>query len=253
MTSAPDMSASIIPRSDQLNAEDLLSGPRTVTITGVTRGTVEQPVDIVTAEYGPGRPYKPSKTMRRILVMAWGTNTSDYIGRRITIYRDPDIRFGPDRVGGIRISHLSHIDKRLEIALTVTRGRRASFTVEPLPDAPPLKEVQNKPPPREEGVSFTPERRRKGLNMMFALFGEADVAKDNREDRLIVTSDIIGQPIASSSDLTDPQLYSLVNTLREWKDTGKLGQEVTDSLNRYALRQMEAEDSAADQDEAADA
>ncbi len=104
---APDMTASIEPRSDQLNAEDLLSGPRTVTITGVKRGSTEQPVDIVTEEFGPGRPYKPSKTMRRIIVMAWGTNTADYIGRRITIYRDPDITFGRDRVGGIRISHLS--------------------------------------------------------------------------------------------------------------------------------------------------
>jgi hypothetical protein len=39
-------------------------------------------------------------------------------------------------VGGIKISHLSHLDKRLEIALTVTRGKRATFTVDPLPDEP---------------------------------------------------------------------------------------------------------------------
>lgn len=132
-----DMLETIAPRSDQLNAEDLLTGPRTVTITDVTRGTAEQPVDIVTAEFGPGRPYKPSKTMRRIIVAAWGTSTSAYLGRRITIYRDPDITFGRDRVGGIRISHLSHLDKRLQIALTVTRGKRASFTVDPLPEEAP--------------------------------------------------------------------------------------------------------------------
>lgn len=134
MTSAPDMTASIAPRSDQINAEDLITGPATVTITGVKRGSAEQPVDFVTAEFGPGRPYKPSKTMRRIIVAAWGVNASTYVGRRITIYRDPDITFGRDRVGGIRISHLSHIDKRLEIALTVTRGKRATFAVDPLPD-----------------------------------------------------------------------------------------------------------------------
>jgi hypothetical protein len=136
MTSAPDMTASIEPRSDQVNAEDLITGPRTVTITDVKRGTTEQPVNIGTTEFGPGRPYKPSKTMRRIIVSAWGTNTSTYIGRRITIYRDPDITFGRDRVGGIRISHLSHLEKRLEIALTVTRGRRSTFSVDPLPDEP---------------------------------------------------------------------------------------------------------------------
>ncbi|MFV8049907.1 hypothetical protein [Mycobacterium sp. 48b] len=32
---------------------------------------------------------------------------------------------------------MSHIDSRLTLALTVTRGRRAPFTVEPLPDGPP--------------------------------------------------------------------------------------------------------------------
>ncbi len=137
MTTAPDMAASIAPRSDQLNAEDLITGPVTVTIADVKRGSTEQPVDIVTEEFGPGRPYKPSKTMRRIIVAAWGTNTSTYVGRRITIYRDPDIRFGPDRVGGIRISHLSHLNKRLEIALTVTRGKRATFAVEPLSNEAP--------------------------------------------------------------------------------------------------------------------
>jgi hypothetical protein len=136
MTTAPDMTAACAPRSDQLNAEDLLTGPQTITVTAVTRGTAEQPVDIVTEEYGPGRPYKPSKTMRRVIMAAWGTNTASYTGRRMTIYRDPEVMFGRDKVGGIKISHLSHIDKRLELALTVTRGKRASFSVEPLADAP---------------------------------------------------------------------------------------------------------------------
>lgn len=136
MSESFDMTASIEPRSDQLNAEDLLTGPRTVTITDVKRGTDEQPVNIVTAEFGPGRPYKPSKTMRRVLVAAWGPDASAYVGRRIMIYRDPEITFGRDKVGGIRISALSHIPSRLSLALTVTRGRRAPFVVEPLPDAP---------------------------------------------------------------------------------------------------------------------
>lgn len=133
MSTDLDMTASIAPRSDQINAEDLITGPRTVTITDVTRGTAEQPVNIVTAEFGPGRPYKPSKTMRRMIVAAWGAQASEYVGRRLTIYRDPEITFGRDKVGGIRISYMSHIDKRIEIALAVTRGKRATFTVEPLP------------------------------------------------------------------------------------------------------------------------
>jgi hypothetical protein len=131
-----DISTTIAPRSDQLNADDLIGGPVTVTITGVSRGTTEQPVNIATAEFGEGRPFKPGLSMRRVMVAAWGPEASQYTGRRMTLYRDPSIRFGPQEVGGIRISHMSHIDAPVKIALTVTRGKRAPFTVEPLIDEP---------------------------------------------------------------------------------------------------------------------
>lgn len=130
-----DLTETIAPRSDQVNADDLISGPVTITITDVKPGAAEQPVDIIVAEF-PGRAYRPSKSMRRIIVAAWGPNSSAYIGRSLTIYRDPSITFGRDAVGGIRISHLSHIDKPLKLALTVTRGKRALCTVQPLVQAP---------------------------------------------------------------------------------------------------------------------
>ncbi|WP_248005498.1 hypothetical protein [Nocardia farcinica] len=132
-----DLTDSIAPKSDQLNAEDLLSGPRTVTVEGITKGSAEQPVNIHLIEF-PGRPFRPSKTVRRILVAAWGAEASAYVGRRMTIYRDPSVRFGGQEVGGIRVSHLSNIDKRLTLALTVTRGKRAPFIVEPLPPGLPV-------------------------------------------------------------------------------------------------------------------
>jgi hypothetical protein len=131
-----DLTESIAPKSDQINAEDLLTGPRTFTIEKVSAGSVEQPVNVHLVEF-PGRPYRPSKSMRRVLVDAWGKEAAAYTGRRLTLYRDPDVTFGRDKVGGIKISHLSHIDKRHTIALTVTRGKRAPFVVEPLPDAVP--------------------------------------------------------------------------------------------------------------------
>lgn len=137
-----DISDSILPRSDQLNAEDLLTGPRTVTVAEVRRGSAEQPVDIVTQEFGPGRPFKPSKTVRRILVAAWGAEASKYIGRRMTLYRDPNVKFGGMDVGGIRVSHLSHIEKRLTLALTVTRGKRAPYVVDPLPEVEPMSTAE---------------------------------------------------------------------------------------------------------------
>lgn len=132
-----DISTAAAPRSDQINADDLIGGPQLVTITEVRKGNDEQPVEIVTAEFGPRRPYKPGKSMIRVLIAAWGPQTSEYKGRRLMLYRDPSITFGKDAVGGIRISAMSDIKSRLTLALTVTRGRRAPYTVEPLPAGPP--------------------------------------------------------------------------------------------------------------------
>jgi hypothetical protein len=111
------------------------SHPLTVTIVEVKQGPPDQPVELHNAEY-PGRPYKPGKSMRRVLIAAWGTEASVYVGRKITLYGDPTIKFGKDAVGGIRIRALSHIPEPLTIALTVTRGSRKPFTVEPLATEP---------------------------------------------------------------------------------------------------------------------
>ena len=129
-----DISKTTEPRSDQQNYDDYANGPKTVTVSDVKSGSAEQPVELHLVEF-PGRPYKPGKSMRRVLIAAWGAEASAYVGRKLTLYGDPTIRFGKDEVGGIRIGALSHIDKPLTVALTVTRGKRAPFTVEPLPVA----------------------------------------------------------------------------------------------------------------------
>ncbi|MBB5748576.1 hypothetical protein [Micrococcus sp. TA1] len=133
-----DISKTTQPDSSQVNAEDLLAGPVTVTVTDVTAGNAEQPVNIGLAEY-PGRAYRPSKSMRRILVAGWGPDASQYTGRRLTLVRNPDIRFGKDVVGGIEIAAMSHLEKPLAVALTVSRGKRRQFKVAPLQEAPPAQ------------------------------------------------------------------------------------------------------------------
>lgn len=131
-----DLTETIAPKSDQLNADDLIAGPRTFTIKEVSAGSSEQPVEVHLVEL-PGRPYKPSKTMRRLMVSAWGPEASAYTGRRLTLFRNPDTKFGGATVGGIEISAMSNLDKRLTIALTATRGKKAQHTVDPLPEATP--------------------------------------------------------------------------------------------------------------------
>jgi hypothetical protein len=131
-----DISETLAPRSDQQNFDDYIAGPRTVTVTsGKVTGNPEQPVSIELAEY-PGRPYKPNKSMRRVLASAWGTETDAYIGRRITLVGNPNIKYGGKAVGGIEIAAMSHLDKPLTLALTETRGKKRSFTVQPLAEAP---------------------------------------------------------------------------------------------------------------------
>jgi hypothetical protein len=127
-----DLSESIVPRSDQINADDLIGGPITVTVRDVRKGAAEQPFDFMLLE--TDRAYRPSKTMRRLIVAAWGPDATAYAGRRLTLYREPSIKFGGQTVGGIRISHMSHIPRRFEEKLQTARGKREAFTVEPLPD-----------------------------------------------------------------------------------------------------------------------
>lgn len=131
-----DISSTIQPDSSQINADDLISQPITVTVESVSKGNAEQPVNINTVET-PGRAYRPSKTMRKLIVHAWGADASQYVGRRLTLFRNPDIMFGKEKVGGIEISAMSHIDKPISVSLTVSRGRKRTFKVDVLQAAPP--------------------------------------------------------------------------------------------------------------------
>ena len=127
---------SIVPKSDQLNAEDLLSGPITITVTDVKQGTAEQPIAILID--GGRQPYKPCKTMRKVLVYCWSDQAANWIGKRMTLYADPDVMWAGVKVGGIRISHLSGIESQVMLMLSETKGKRKPITVTPLLDVAPV-------------------------------------------------------------------------------------------------------------------
>jgi hypothetical protein len=154
-----DISNALAPKSDQLDAVDLLgSPPQVFTITDVGEGNDEQPVNIRLAEFP--RVWRPSKGMLRVLAHCWGKNVKEWPGRRVELYCDPDVMFGPTKVGGIRIQRLSHIAKRTSVPMIVGRGKSGSFTVAPLPDAapaPPLSPEVAKL--RAEWKTADPERR----------------------------------------------------------------------------------------------
>lgn len=127
-----DLAKTIAPKSDQLNADDLIAGPITITITSV-RGSDDPDQPVAMHFEGDNRkPYKPCKSMRRVMVHCWGADGTAYAGRRMTLYRDDKVQFGGIQVGGIRISHMSHIDREVTMALTATRAKRTPYTVKPL-------------------------------------------------------------------------------------------------------------------------
>lgn len=126
MNDVSDLSNTIKPKSDQLNADDLLTGPMTVTITDVTSGPADQPVHI---HIEGQQPFKPCKTVRRVLITAWGQNGRDWVGKSMTLYCDKTVKFGGVALGGIRVSHLSHINSVMNMMLTSTRGKKAQCVI----------------------------------------------------------------------------------------------------------------------------
>jgi hypothetical protein len=127
----------IVPKSDQINYDDVMTAALTVRVTGLAQGNAEQPVivRIANAETGAQlRDFKPCKSMRRVLIAAWGDKGKEWVGQRMTLYGDSEVKFGGVAVGGIRISHVSGIAARLTLKLTTTRSKRADYIVEPLPE-----------------------------------------------------------------------------------------------------------------------
>lgn len=124
-----EVRASIVPKSDQLNADDLVTGPITVTIIGVKRGNREQPIVV---ELDGLRPYKPCKTMRRVLIAILSDDPKQWIGQKLRLYCDTNVTWAGVKVGGIRISHISGISEPKTFLLTRARGKKSEVTILPL-------------------------------------------------------------------------------------------------------------------------
>lgn len=133
-----NLSQAVLAKSDQLNADDLVSGPRTFTVKEVRRGDADQPVAIVLAEFPDNRPFKPSKTVLRILSHGWGEETDNWPENpRFTLFNDKKVKWAGQAIGGIRVSHMSHLSEPIKIALAESKGKKTLHVVDPLPDAAP--------------------------------------------------------------------------------------------------------------------
>lgn len=151
------MKVTIKKKTDQLNYEDFLGGvTRTVTITGYRELDGEQDYEISIAE--DKRFWRPPVTDVKKLVALWGDESDTWIGRRVTLAGDPDVMFGGQKVGGIRVIAMSDIgDKPRPLTLAVSRNQKRTFTIKPLPDADPT--AARITALRAEWKAATPERQ----------------------------------------------------------------------------------------------
>lgn len=148
-----DISDTLAPASDQLDAVDLMGKPpRVFTVTKVdVKTTADQPVSVHLAEFP--RVWRPGKSMRRVLAYCWGNDSANWIGHQVELYCDERVMFGNEAVGGTRISRLSHIDGKKNVPLIVKRGKSATYPVEPLPEQKPAA-----PEPTAEEVAACTDR-----------------------------------------------------------------------------------------------
>lgn len=131
------MSPTIVAKSDQVNADDLIGGPMTITIQKVDKKLDDPSGQTAWIHYGdPKKTYKPGLSMRRVLIAVYGNDLRGWLNKRITLFRDPEVPFGSAKVGGVRISHMSGIDEPRTIMIATKKGTRKPYTVLPLIDEP---------------------------------------------------------------------------------------------------------------------
>lgn len=118
-----------------------------------------QPVD---------RGWLPAKTACACLGGMFGREAKGWKGKRVTLYRDPDVRFGTDVTGGIRVLGSPDIEGDMPVRVVFVKskftlrmkktvvGSEASIEIEaPIDedDEPPMSgpPPRDEPPPREAG------------------------------------------------------------------------------------------------------
>lgn len=189
-----DMTAAAEPQADQLTFDDFAGGERTFTIAEVRKSSSpEHKVDVILYEIE--RPWRPPKTMVRVLIKAWGKESDAYCGRRVTLFGDPKVIWAGKESGGVRIRALSGIDKQLKVKLKVSHGKLIDYTVDPLPAEAPV----NGP--------LTVQDYMHDLDL------DADAMK-------ALSARVLGHEISGWNDLKPEEQQLIMSALADWMDTG---------------------------------
>lgn len=208
------------PKSDQLNADDLIGGPITITITGVKIMLSADQKVVVSYQGDNGKPYKPSKGMFRLMAQMWGADEALWIGKSLTLVRDPTVRFGSDEVGGIRIHAASDIPGGLRYSVTMKKGVRKTVQPERLGDAP-VKPKSEGQPPDENSIA----------RLLAAIDGASDAERLNSIWTHNATRKIRDWLLSNDTDRCD-QLDDAYNAkLNSFTDQGRADHEHGDQFD----------------------
>lgn len=131
-----DMSMTIVAKSDQINAADLIGTNRTVTVKEVRiKAGDDQPVTIMIE--GDRKAFRPCKGVRRLMVRVWGADASKYIGQSMTLFCDPSVTWAGKEEGGIRVSHMSGLREKIVEYMRISRAATKPYEILPLVDQAP--------------------------------------------------------------------------------------------------------------------
>ena len=197
-----DLDIALAPKSDQINADDLIGGEMLVKLTAV-KISLNDDQKISISLDGNKKVWRPCKTMGRVMRAAWG-DEDKWVGKSVLLYRDPMVKFGQDETGGIRIKALSDMKVEIVVPVTKKRGIRVATRIERLiiDDNPPPK-----PADTPADIPFTltdPEHlalaivaARKGSDA-FKAWWNTDAGKDARHVAKPVIAKL--QAIAAEAD-----------------------------------------------------
>lgn len=123
------VSNAIKAKSDQLNYDDIGNKTMIILITEVRVTETEQPVTIFYQGCG-NKPYKPAKTMIRLISDAWGDESDNWIGKSLELYGDDSVKWAGAAIGGIRVKSMSDIAKGgFSAFIAISRGKRRKATI----------------------------------------------------------------------------------------------------------------------------
>jgi hypothetical protein len=132
MNNVHALQQALAPKSDQLNADDLIAANKIIVISGVNINLGSEQKIIINYYGDNGKPWKPSKGMGRVLTELLGGDPDKWVGETVELFRNKEIRFGKEKCGGIQIAGMSAVRNVTTLLITTSKGKKSSITINPI-------------------------------------------------------------------------------------------------------------------------